>query len=123
MTSEITVPTVVKEKGRPIGSGGKYTINPNQKRTRKSGLTYIKPELTAEQIEQKKEYKRLSAMAHYIRKKHSRTILKASLEEKQQLKDKILANITNKLANMTKDELETIINIMPNDLTIFTNLL
>jgi hypothetical protein len=111
--------------GRPKGTGGKYTVNPDKIRTRKSGLKYDKPAkiLTSEEIERKKEYKRLYAMASYIRKKHKKAVLKATIEEKQNLKDKILTTINNKLENMSKDELETIINIMPNDLTIFTNLL
>ena len=111
--------------GRPKGTGGNYTINPDKIRTRKSGLHYNKPlkELTPEEIERKREYKRLSSMAYYVRKKHNKATLKATIEEKQKLKDKIVLTIINKLANLSTEELEAIINLIPKDLTIFTNLL
>ena len=96
-----TINTPLPKQGRPIGSGGKYTRNPNQKpRKNPIGKYAVSPRVkTPEEMEELKHKKRASSLAYYNRNRAE--ILRARAEEAEKLEavEQIVKSIRFKLTN------------------------
>jgi len=100
------------KRGRPVGTGGKYVMNPNKIRTRRSGLKYNKApkRLTDEEIQNKITKQKLYSKNSYEKMKIKKNKLKNDADEIEALKRRIILMIVVNLDCLTKDELTEYIN-------------
>jgi hypothetical protein len=110
-------PSGIKRQGRPFGTGGKYTKNPNPKQRKIIGKYNTSPRVkTPEEIEERKHKKRISSLAYY--NKNRAEILRIRQEEKDKIDsiEKLVKSITFKLENQDKATIDHLQNIFSNQM-------